>query len=176
MNPDKKNEKTSAPAPVLRHPLAKVKWLSENQVMIDQQRYVLLVNHHEAFDIEQMKAKYDPYLDQYDYIVGDVSSTHLRLKGFLKARPHVAIDKKADAIADYLMEYVNPGSAYFVLKRLTIKVRKRDRLHRPHAKRNERFKNKKNDVAKSESSAAKHEEIVHHNNRHFIIRRRGEEK
>ena len=63
-----------------------------------------------------LKEKYDPYLDQYDYLVGDVSSEHLRLKGFYDENDRVAIDKKANAIVDYLEEYCNPGSAYFILR------------------------------------------------------------
>ena len=70
----------------------------------------------DALDIELLKEKYDPYLDQYDYLVGDISSEHLRLKGFYDEKDRVAIDKKANAIVDYLEEYCNPGSAYFVLR------------------------------------------------------------
>lgn len=49
-------------------------------------------------------------------MVGDVSSDHLRLKGFYKDNVRTAIDRKKKAIADYLIEYCNPGGAYFVLE------------------------------------------------------------
>ena len=51
---------------------------------INDQLYSVIVNERNALDIETLKKKYDPYLDQYDYLVGDVSSEHLRLKGFYK--------------------------------------------------------------------------------------------
>lgn len=99
----------------LYHPLAHV-IVNEDKIMINGQKYEILANVKDALDIEMLKEKYDPFLDQYDYLVGDISSEHLRLKGFYDEKDRVAIDKKANAIVDYLEEYCNPGSAYFVLR------------------------------------------------------------
>ena len=99
----------------LYHPLAHV-IINEDFVMINGRKYEIIANIKDALDIDMLKEKYDPYLDQYDYLVGDVSSEHLRLKGFYDENDRVAIDKKANAIVDYLEEYCNPGSAYFVLR------------------------------------------------------------
>lgn len=99
----------------LYHPLAHV-IINEDIVMINGRAYEIIANVKDALDIEMLKEKYDPYLDQYDYLVGDVSSEHLRLKGFYDENDRVAIDKKANAIVDYLEEYCNPGSAYFILR------------------------------------------------------------
>lgn len=99
----------------LYHPLAHV-IINEDIVMINGREYEIIANVKDALDIEMLKEKYDPYLDQYDYLVGDVSSEHLRLKGFYDENDRVAIDKKANAIVDYLEEYCNPGSAYFILR------------------------------------------------------------
>lgn len=99
----------------LYHPLAHV-IVNEDTIMINGRKYEILANVKDALDIELLKEKYDPYLDQYDYLVGDISSEHLRLKGFYDEKDRVAIDKKANAIVDYLEEYCNPGSAYFVLR------------------------------------------------------------
>ncbi len=99
----------------LYHPLAHV-IVNEDKIMINGRKYEILTNVKDALDIEMLKEKYDPFLDQYDYLVGDISSEHLRLKGFYDEKDRVAIDKKANAIVDYLEEYCNPGSAYFVLR------------------------------------------------------------
>lgn len=99
----------------LRHSLADVVQ-NENEVRINKQYYTLLANKDAAFDVEMLKRKYDPYLNQYDYLVGDVSSEHLRLKGFYKNEAQTAVDKKAATIVDYLTEYCNPGSPYFILE------------------------------------------------------------
>lgn len=99
----------------LYHPLAHV-IVNEDKIMINGRKYEILANVKDALDIEMLKEKYDPFLDQYDYLVGDISSEHLRLKGFYDEKDRVAIDKKANAIVNYLEEYCNPGSAYFVLR------------------------------------------------------------
>ncbi|EFB62328.1 hypothetical protein HMPREF5175_01078 [Lactobacillus gasseri SV-16A-US] len=99
----------------LYHPLAHV-IVNEDKIMINGRKYEILANVKDALDIEMLKEKYDPFLDRYDYLVGDISSEHLRLKGFYYEKDRVAIDKKANAIVDYLEEYCNPGSAYFVLR------------------------------------------------------------
>lgn len=99
----------------LYHPLAHV-IVNEDKIMINGRKYEILANVKDALDIEMLKEKYDPFLDQYDYLVGDISSEHLRLKGFYDEKDRVATDKKANAIVDYLEEYCNPGSAYFVLR------------------------------------------------------------
>jgi uncharacterized protein YutD len=99
----------------LYHPLAHV-IVNEDKIMINGRKYEILANVKDALDNEMLKEKYDPFLDKYDYLVVDISSEHLRLKGFYDEKDRVAIDKKANAIVDYLEEYCNPGSAYFVLR------------------------------------------------------------
>lgn len=78
----------------LYHPLAHV-IINEDFVMINGRKYEIIANIKDALDIDMLKEKYDPYLDQYDYLVGDVSSEHLRLKGFYDENDRVAIDKKS---------------------------------------------------------------------------------
>lgn len=99
----------------LRHKMSVVAQ-NGDQLRINKQTYKILVNYRQAIDLSMLAQKYDPYLDQYDYLVGDISSEHLRLKGFYKDNVRTAIDRKEKAIADYLIEYCNPGGAYFVLK------------------------------------------------------------
>lgn len=117
----------------LRHPLAAVAQ-DGDKIKINKQYYRILINKDNAIDIETLRKKYDPYLDQYDFLVGDVSSEHLRLKGFYKDIVRTAIDRKERAIADYLIEYCNPGSAYFVLELISP-------VHRysQHSRDNEHF-------------------------------------
>lgn len=99
----------------IRHPLADVVQDGKS-IKINEQLYSIIVNERDALDIETLRKKYDPYLDQYDYLVGDVSSDHLRLKGFYKDDARTSIDKKEMSIVDYLTEYCNPGGPYFILE------------------------------------------------------------
>ncbi|WEV40194.1 YutD family protein [Lactobacillus sp. ESL0681] len=101
----------------LRHPLAVV-MQNEDQLQINHQVYRVLVDKQAGLDLEMLRQKYDPYLDQYDFIVGDVSSGHLRLKGFYQDKVRTALDRKQQTIADYLLEYCNPGGSYFILQLL----------------------------------------------------------
>lgn len=129
----------------LRHPLIKVAIDEEDKkIKIGEQVYRILINKSEALDVELLRKKYDPYLNQYDFLVGDISSDHLRLKGFFKDAVRTSIDKKKRAIADYLTEYCNPGSAYFVLELLVPVHHYKVDPHRRERNKNYRRKNNHN--------------------------------
>lgn len=77
--------------------------------------FTLIKNHKDAFDIVKFNEKYiDDLFDKYVYIVGDISSTILRLKGFSEDEKGPQSYKK---IPDYLNESCNMNTAYFILKR-----------------------------------------------------------
>lgn len=181
----------------IRHPLADV-GQDGKSIKIGAQLYSIIVNERDALDLESLRKKYDPYLDQYDYLVGDVSSEHLRLKGFYKDVARTAIDKKEMAIVDYLTEYCNPGGPYFILElthpvhyyqhqrtkiRRSRERRERDfgKNERYHARRRNYRKNKNENnpfkkrrvhqtkFKKKQSIAVKKEFGRHHS---FIIKKR----
>lgn len=126
----------------LRHPMATVA-IDDDKLKINKQLYRILVNKNDAVDLELLRKKYDPYLDQYDFIVGDISSEHLRLKGFYKDIVRTAIDRKEGAIADYLSEYCNPGSAYFILELISPVHHYNGRRRDEHRGKRKRYSNKK---------------------------------
>lgn len=81
--------------------------------------YKLIENYKDAFDLELMEQRYSDYLLKYDYIVGDMAYQKLRLRGFFDdQRKGVPIDMKISNLEDYLIEYCNFGSAYFVFERV----------------------------------------------------------
>lgn len=76
----------------------------------------LIKDYREAFDIVQFNEKYiDVVFKQYDFIVGDVSSGILRLKGF---RDNEKGKTSYNLIPDYLNDSCNYNSAHFILKRI----------------------------------------------------------
>lgn len=78
--------------------------------------YELINNYKEAFDIVKFQERYvEEIYDKYEYIVGDVSSELLRLKGFYEdfSKPQNIKD-----IPAYLNETCNYNTAFFILKRL----------------------------------------------------------
>src|SRR5690554_286273 len=79
-------------------------------------RFDLIKNYRDAFDVASFNARYvDTAFKQYDYIVGDVSSGVLRLKGF----GDIEKGKTSyNLIPDYLNDSCNYNVAYFILKRI----------------------------------------------------------
>lgn len=79
--------------------------------------YTLIKNYKDAFDIVKFNEKYiDDLFDKYQYIVGDISASILRLRGFSEDESSPQSFKK---IPDYLNESCNMNTAYFILKRGT---------------------------------------------------------
>ena len=72
--------------------------------------FEIVKDYKEALEIKAFNERYVSFLDKYIYIVGDVSSEMLRLKGFSK--------KNYKTIPDYLMESCNPNTPYFIIKRV----------------------------------------------------------
>jgi len=81
--------------------------------------YELIKNHKEAFDIVKFQERYvEEIYDKYEYIIGDVSSEMLRLKGFYE---DLNKPQNVKEIPIYLNETCNYNTAYFILKRITLK-------------------------------------------------------
>lgn len=103
--------------------------------------FKLIEDYREAFDIEMMEERFTSYLLKYDYIVGDIGYDKLRLRGFYENhRKGVPLDMKISNLEDYLVEYCNFGSPYFVFER----VEKKKNDPESYFKRNKKSKwNKK---------------------------------
>lgn len=79
-------------------------------------QFELVKDYKEAFNLDMFIERYVPVaFNKYMYIVGDVSSEKLRIRGFNK-------DPKSPngftRIPDYLNESCNYNCAYFILKRI----------------------------------------------------------
>lgn len=170
-------EKLAADRPLM-HELADVA-ISGDTVLLNQHEYHIVANERGALDTEMLRQKYDPYLDQYDYLVGDVSSEHLRLKGFYNDYVKTSIDRKKSTIVDYLAEYCNPGAPYFILaaaqqsKKPKIKAKNRKRplakKHRGRAAFSER-KVHETKLVRKNSHAERKRKNGHH--QAFVIRKK----
>ncbi|NGK09355.1 YutD family protein [Staphylococcus aureus] len=89
-------------------------------IKVDQHYFELIENYRECFNEEQFIARYSDILDKYDYIVGDYGYDQLRLKGFYKdSNKKAEMSKRFSNIQDYIFEYCNFGSPYFVLRHLS---------------------------------------------------------
>lgn len=87
---------------------------------INDMKYKIIKDEREAFDKEEFEKRYTPFFDEYDYIVGDIAYSQLRLKGFNKKT-----NKQYNKINDYsnLDKYLRENCAYsckyFVLEKIS---------------------------------------------------------
>ncbi|MDC3417872.1 YutD family protein [Aquibacillus salsiterrae] len=88
-------------------------------VEIQGNKYELVAEVKNGFQIEAFKERYSEILTKYDFILGDWGYEQLRLKGFYDDQnPKASFDTKISTLDDYLYEYCNFGCAYFVVRRL----------------------------------------------------------
>jgi len=89
------------------------------KITINNKEYELIINYKDAFDEEEFLNKCTDYFYDYDYVVGDIAYSKLRLKGFYDEK-----NKKAKKInnykylEDYLKKYCAVDCKYFVVKKI----------------------------------------------------------
>lgn len=90
-----------------------------NKITVENNNYELIKNYRDAFNEEEFISKCTDYFYDYDYIVGDIAYSKLRLKGF-----YDSTNKKVNKINNYdkLDEYLKNNCAndckYFVVKKI----------------------------------------------------------
>lgn len=88
------------------------------EIEVENNKYKLIENYRDAFDKEMFIARYTDYYKDYDYIVGDIAYSKLRLKGFNKKN-----NKNFNQINDYnnVKKYIKENCAfdckYFILEK-----------------------------------------------------------
>lgn len=93
--------------------------MKKNIIEINNMKYELITNYKDAFDEEEFQKCYTDFYDNYDYVVGDIAYSKLRLKGFYNSD-----NKKVKKINDfrnldkYLKEDCAVDCKYFVLKKM----------------------------------------------------------
>ena len=89
------------------------------RVKVNNIEYELITNYRNGYDEKAFMERYTDYFEPYDYIVGDIAYSNLRLKGFYDAK-----NKKVNKINNFnnLDEYLKNNCAvdckYFVLKKV----------------------------------------------------------
>ena len=76
-------------------------------IKIEKNEYKLIKNYKDGFDEEMFKERYTSYFENYDYIVGDIAYSKLRLKGFYKDN-----NKKAKDITTKKVNYHKESIEY----------------------------------------------------------------
>lgn len=88
-------------------------------IEVEDNKYKLIKNYRDGFDKETFINRYTSYYKEYDYIVGDIAYSKLRLKGFNKKD-----NKNCNKFNNYnnLEKYIKENCAYeckyFVLEKI----------------------------------------------------------
>lgn len=88
------------------------------KIILNNKEYEVIINYKDAFNEDEFLNKCTDYFYDYDYIVGDIAYSKLRLKGFYDEN-----NKKVNKINNYknLNEYLKKNCAvdckYFVVKK-----------------------------------------------------------
>ncbi len=89
------------------------------KVEVDGNVYSLIKDYRDGFKKEEFLEKYTDYFKDYDYIVGDIAYSKLRLKGFYKKT-----NKKCNKInnIENVDKYLSDNCAYecrhFILEKV----------------------------------------------------------
>ena len=88
-------------------------------IEIEKNKYELIKDYKNAFDLEEFQNKCTDFFYDYDYIVGDIAYGKLRLKGFYDEK-----NKKVNKINNfknvdkYLKDYCANDCKYFIVKKV----------------------------------------------------------
>lgn len=89
------------------------------KIVINNKEYEVVENHDAIIDEELLKEKLTEYFDNYDYILGDIAYSKLRLKGFNeKNNQNYNAINAYENIHDYIKKYCAYGCKYFILKQV----------------------------------------------------------
>ena len=90
----------------------------DKKIIANNIEYELIKNYRDAFEKEEFISKCTDYFIDYDYIVGDIAYSKLRLKGFYKSNNKKAIKfNNFDNLEEYLKDNCAVDCRYFILKR-----------------------------------------------------------
>ena len=94
----------------------------EKIIEIEGNKYKLIKNYRDGFDEEMFKEKYTSFFEEYDYIVGDIAYSKLRLKGFNnKGNKNFNNINDYKNVDKYIEENCAYGCRYFILEKIVEK-------------------------------------------------------
>ena len=88
-------------------------------IEVEKNKYKLIKDYKDAFDKDLFLEKYTSYFENFDYIVGDIAYSKLRLNGF-NNKDNKFYNKINDYknVEKYLKENCAYDCKYFILERV----------------------------------------------------------
>lgn len=88
-------------------------------IEVETNKYKLIKDYKEAFNLEEFTQRYTDYFKDYDYIVGDIAYSKLRLKGFYnKDNKKVNKINNYQNVDKYLIDNCANDCKYFILEKV----------------------------------------------------------
>ena len=88
-------------------------------IEVETNKYKLIKDYKEAFNLEEFTQRYTEYFKDYDYIVGDIAYSKLRLKGFYnKDNKKVNKINNYQNVDKYLIDNCANDCKYFILEKM----------------------------------------------------------
>ena len=85
----------------------------------EKNKYKIIKDYRNAFDKDLFLEKYTSYFENFDYIVGDIAYSKLRLKGFnKKENPNFNKIKDYNNLEKYIKENCAYDCKYFILEKV----------------------------------------------------------
>lgn len=88
-------------------------------IELNNQKYEIIENDRNCFNLEEIKMKITEYFDSFDYIFGDYAYGKLRLKGFNDSNnKNTTKINNINILSDYKSNYCSYGARTFLLKKV----------------------------------------------------------
>ena len=88
-------------------------------IEINNQKYEIIQNYKDALNKEELESKLTDYFTDFDYIVGDIAYSKLRLKGFNdETNKNFKEINDVTTVPDYIKNYCAYGCRWFMLKKI----------------------------------------------------------
>ncbi len=88
-------------------------------IEINQKKYQVIKNVRDAINVEEISEKLTDYFDSFDYIVGDIAYSKLRLKGFNnKDNKNFKPMNDVDKVEDYIKNNCAYGCRWFMISEI----------------------------------------------------------
>ena len=91
----------------------------DNLIEVETNKYNLIKDYKEAFNLEEFTQRYTEYFKDYDYIVVDIAYSKLRLIGFYnKSNKKVNKINNYQNVDKYLIDNCANDCKYFILEKV----------------------------------------------------------
>lgn len=88
-------------------------------IEVNNKKYQVLRNVRDAIELEELSSKLTDYFDEFDYIVGDIAYSKLRLKGFnSKTNKNFKPMNDVDQVDEYIKTQCAYGCKWFIISEI----------------------------------------------------------